>query len=57
MKERVVTYDSIPNKRIEKNERVLINMHHSISDGTSVSILLDELSKLYNGKRYWYGYK
>ena len=27
---------------------LLINMHHSISDGTSVSILLDELSKLYN---------
>ncbi len=36
---------------IQNNEKatLLIDMHHSISDGFSVSILLDELSKLYNG--------
>ena len=37
---------------IQNNETatLLIDMHHSISDGSSVSILLDELSKLYNGR-------
>ncbi len=37
---------------IQNNESatLLIDMHHSISDGSSVSILLDELSKLYNGR-------
>ena len=29
---------------------LLIDMHHIISDGTSMSIFTDELSKLYNGK-------
>ena len=29
---------------------ILVDMHHIISDGTSVSILIDELCKLYNGQ-------
>lgn len=29
---------------------LLIDMHHSISDGSSIDILLKELSKLYNGR-------
>lgn len=36
---------------VQNNEKatLLLDMHHSISDGTSISILLEELSKLYNG--------
>lgn len=29
---------------------LLVDMHHSISDGSSIDILLKELSKLYNGR-------
>lgn len=29
---------------------LLVDMHHSISDGSSITILLKELSKLYNGR-------
>ncbi len=29
---------------------LLVDMHHSISDGSSINILLKELSKLYNGR-------
>lgn len=33
------------------NTALFIDMHHIISDGTSVSILTDELCKLYNGEK------
>ena len=33
------------------NVVLFIDMHHIISDGTSVSILIDELCKLYNGEK------
>ena len=33
-----------------KKSLLLINMHHIISDGTSLSILIDELCKLYNNE-------
>ncbi len=33
------------------NVAFFIDMHHIISDGTSISILIDELCSLYNGKK------
>ena len=33
-----------------KTATLLVDMHHSISDGSSIDILLKELSKLYNGR-------
>lgn len=37
-------------KLVEDKHLLLIDMHHIIADGTSVSIVIDELNQLYNGR-------
>ena len=43
-------FDAILIKFTNNKSALFVNMHHIVSDGTSLSILTDELCKLYNGK-------